>query len=62
LPSGFRNEDGNFFGLGYGGGYIGIKEGEVLKACYFALNSDGGYAFLYGINIDGGHSVRCIKD
>ena len=61
LPTGYRNEDGDYFGEGSDSDFWSSTENGNSYAYHMDLSSDD-YAYLGGIYKDDAFPVRCIQD
>jgi len=62
LPSGYRNHDGLFSGIGYGNFFWSTTEYNNANAWYLGLSSANFYVYRYYRFKKIGASVRCLKD
>ena len=62
LPGGYRNGNGNYYGMGYNGYFWSSTEGNDYLACYRLLDYVTSEVSRYLNNSRGGFSVRCIRD
>jgi uncharacterized protein (TIGR02145 family) len=61
IPGGYRETDGNFYGMGSRGFYWASTVSAPIRGYYFWLTYDGSVG-IYFVESYCGHSVRCIKD
>lgn len=62
LPSGYRNNYGTFYLIGYHGYWWSATEGVSTNAWHRNLSSDYNNVSRYASNKEAGNSVRCLKD
>ena len=62
LPGGYRNGNGNYYGMGYNGYFWSSTEGNDYLAWYRLLDYVNSEVSRYLNNKRGGFSVRCIRD
>jgi len=62
LPGGYRNSDGAFSGVGYGGGWWSSTEDSPGDAWARYLSYYYSYVYSYNANKQCGFSVRCVRD
>jgi uncharacterized protein (TIGR02145 family) len=62
FPGGYRDYPGHFESLGYGCFWWSSTIYSSDFAWYIYLINDGGGALRYYYGLEGGHSVRCLKD
>lgn len=62
LPSGYRNYDGTFGGVGEGGCWWSSTEGSAAFACSRVMPYNSSSVFWYATSKGSFFSVRCLRD
>ena len=62
LPGGYRDDDGNFDGIGATGYWWSSSEGNTDNAWSRYLFTNSGYVFRSSSYKQNGFSVRCLRD
>ena len=62
LPGGYRDNDGNFYFIGYGGYWWSSSEDSANNAWYRHLSNGNGNVGRGNANKRNGFSVRCLRD
>jgi uncharacterized protein (TIGR02145 family) len=62
LPGGVRDEDGKFYGFGYGGSWWSSTQSNIDNAWDRSLHYDSGDGIKSYCSKNCGLSVRCVKD
>jgi uncharacterized protein (TIGR02145 family) len=62
LPGGYRNDNGDFDGIGADGSWWSSSENNTNNAWYRNLNNNNGNVNRNNNNKQNGFSVRCLRD